>query len=80
VTTSGDGFCGSVGGYGQVFGVEPSDRIRLEGSTFGAARVTGDALPTPVTACALQRAVVAEATGERHRFAGRSNHWPVRSD
>ena len=35
---SANGFCGSVGGYAQVFGSEPSDRIRLEGSTFGAAR------------------------------------------
>jgi hypothetical protein len=50
-TTSSDGFCGSVGGYGQVFGTQPSDRIRLEGSTFGAVRLTGDALPTPVTTC-----------------------------
>ena len=51
VTTSSDGFCGSVGGYGQVFGTQPSDRIRLEGSTFGAVRITGDSLPTPVTTC-----------------------------
>ena len=50
-TTSSDGFCGSVGGYAQVFGTQPSDRIRLEGSTFGAVRITGDALPTPVTTC-----------------------------
>ena len=52
VTTSSDGFCGSVGGYGQVFGTQPSDRIRLEGSTFGAVRIIGDALPAPATACA----------------------------
>jgi hypothetical protein len=51
VTTSSDGFCGSVAGYAQVYGSEPSDRIRLEGSTFGAVRMTGDALPTPVTTC-----------------------------
>jgi hypothetical protein len=51
VTTSSDGFCGSVGGYGQVLGMQPSDRIRLEGSTFGAVRITGAALPTPVTTC-----------------------------
>src|SRR5262249_7853465 len=51
VTTSSDGCCGSVGGYGQVFGTEPSDRIRLEGSTFGAARITGGVLPAPVTGC-----------------------------
>jgi hypothetical protein len=51
VTTSGDGFCGSVAGYSQVFGAHPADRIRLEGSTFGAVRITGAALPPPVTAC-----------------------------
>ena len=50
-TTSSDGFCGSVGGYAQVFGTQPSDRTRLEGSTFGAVRITGDTLPTPVTIC-----------------------------
>ena len=52
-TTSSDGFCGSIAGYGQVFGMQPADRIRLEGSTFGAVRITGDALPTPVPSCAL---------------------------
>jgi hypothetical protein len=51
VTTSSDSFCGFVGGYAQVFGTQPSDRTRLEGSTFGAMRITGDALPSPVTAC-----------------------------
>ncbi len=51
VTTSSDGFCGSAGGYAQVFGAQPSDRTRLEGSTFGAVRITGDTLPTPVTIC-----------------------------
>ena len=51
VTTSSDGFCGSVCGYAQVFGTQPSDRIRLEGSTFGAVRITGDPLPAPVTTC-----------------------------
>jgi hypothetical protein len=51
VTTSADGFCGSVGGYAQVYGIQPSDRIRLEGSTFGAVRITGATLPTPVVAC-----------------------------
>ena len=50
-TTSSDGFCGSVAGYAQVYGTNPSDRIRLEGSTFGAARIAGGVLPTPVTAC-----------------------------
>lgn len=53
VITSTDTFCGSVTGYGQVYGNDISDRIRLEGSTFGAIRMAGDALPTPVTACAL---------------------------
>jgi hypothetical protein len=53
-TTSRDRFCGSVSGYGQVFGTQPSDRIRLEGSTFGAVRIIGDALPAPVTTCPLQ--------------------------
>jgi hypothetical protein len=52
-TISSDGFCGSVGGYGHVFGTQPSDRTRLEGSTFGAVRITGGALPTPVTTCPL---------------------------
>ena len=52
VTTSADGFCGTVAGYAQVFGMQPSDRIRLEGSTFGAARIIGTALPVPATACA----------------------------
>ena len=46
-TTSTDSFCGFVSGYAQVIGMSPSDRIRLEGSTFGAARITGDTLPTP---------------------------------
>jgi hypothetical protein len=52
-TISSDTFCGSVSGYAQVLGTEPSDRIRLEGSTFGAVRMTGSALPTPVTDCRL---------------------------
>jgi hypothetical protein len=50
-TTSADGFCGFVTGYAQVLGSEPSDRIRLEGSTFGAVRITGSALPAPVSGC-----------------------------
>ena len=54
-TTSSDAFCGSVGGYGQVYGNQPSDRIRLDGSTFGAVRIGGDALPAPVTTCAVPR-------------------------
>jgi hypothetical protein len=53
-TTSGDGFCGSIGGYAQVYGTSPSDRIRLEGSTFGAVRITAETLPPAVTACPLQ--------------------------
>jgi hypothetical protein len=51
VTTSSDGFCGSIAGFGQVYGTKPSDRIRLEGSTFGAARIVNDTLPAPVSAC-----------------------------
>jgi hypothetical protein len=51
-TTSPDSFCGNVSGYAQVTGMHVSDRIRLEGSTFGATRVVGDALPAPVSACA----------------------------
>jgi hypothetical protein len=53
VTTSSDGFCGFVGGYAQVFGMQPSDRTRLEGSTFGAVRITGDALPIALATCPL---------------------------
>src|SRR5262249_39636420 len=52
-TTSSDGFCGDATGYAQVYGTNPSDRTRLEGSTFGAVRITGSALPAPVAACAL---------------------------
>jgi hypothetical protein len=51
-TTSTDGFCGYTTGYAQVFGNRVSDRTRLEGSTFGAARITGDTLPPPVSGCA----------------------------
>jgi hypothetical protein len=51
-TTSTEDFCGFVGGYAQVFGMSPSDRIRLEGSTFAATRISGDMLPAPVSACA----------------------------
>ena len=52
-TTSADAFCGSVAGYAQVFGRQPSDRVRLEGSTFGAVRILAETLPSPATACAL---------------------------
>ncbi len=51
VTTSADGFCGSLAGYAQVFGTQPSDRIRLEGTTFGAVRITGASLPAAVSGC-----------------------------
>jgi len=51
-TTSSDAFCGFVSGYAQVLGVQPSDRVRVEGTTFGAVRITGDTLPAPVSACA----------------------------
>jgi hypothetical protein len=50
-TTGPDRFCGNVLGYGQVFGVSPSDRVRLEGTTFGAVRITGSTLPAPINAC-----------------------------
>ena len=50
--TSKDTFCGIVRGYAQVLGVRVSDRVRLEGSTFGATRITSAALPTPVSSCA----------------------------
>lgn len=50
-TTSTDNFCGAASGYAQVFGMSPSDRIRLEGSTFAGTRITGDTLPTPVSSC-----------------------------
>jgi len=50
-TVSADSFCGNVSGYGQVLGTRVSDRIRLEGSTFGAIRITGTAPPTPVSSC-----------------------------
>src|SRR5262249_31558414 len=50
-TTPSDSFCRSLAGYGQVLGTRPSDRIRLEGSTFGAVRITGATLPTPVATC-----------------------------
>ena len=51
-TTSADGFCGIVSGNAQVLGASRSDQIRLEGSTFAGTRISGDALPVPVSACA----------------------------
>ncbi len=51
-TTSANDFCGSASGYAQVFGGHVSDRVRLEGSTFGATRITGETLPVPVSSCA----------------------------
>jgi hypothetical protein len=44
-------FCGDVDGIAQVLGVSPADRIDLRGSTFGAVRKTGAALPAPSVAC-----------------------------
>jgi len=43
--------CGVLGGYAQVLGISAADRIDLTGTTFGAALISGGALPTPVTAC-----------------------------
>lgn len=51
-TTSADAFCGSVSGYAQVLGNTASDRVRLEGSTFGATRIVDGTLPEPVGSCA----------------------------
>jgi len=53
-TISNDSFCGSITGYAQVYGTDPSDRIRLEGSTFGTARIVGETLPAPVSTCPAQ--------------------------
>jgi len=50
-TLSPDSFCGNASGYAQVIGIREADRIRLEGSTFGAARISGDTLPAPLSAC-----------------------------
>jgi len=49
-TTSSDGFCGYASGYAELLPT-PSDRIPLEGSTFGAVRIQGPGLPDPVTSC-----------------------------
>jgi hypothetical protein len=50
-STSAGTFCGTVAGYTQVFGTSAADRIGLDGSTFGAVRVDGDAQPTPLSGC-----------------------------
>ncbi len=50
-TTSTDTFCGDVSGYAQVQPPHVSDRLRLEGSTFGAVRITGSTLPAPLSSC-----------------------------
>lgn len=49
-TTSEDGFCGYASGYAELLPT-PSDRIPLEGSTFGAVRIQGPGLPEPVSSC-----------------------------
>jgi hypothetical protein len=54
-STDADGFCGNVSGYTQVFGTSVADQIRLEGSTFGAVRIEGDARPDPVNSCGGNR-------------------------
>lgn len=51
VTTSATSFCGNVLGYAQIFGERVSDRVRLEGSTFGATALVAGEQPVPVTAC-----------------------------
>ncbi|HVM97346.1 MAG TPA: sialidase family protein [Candidatus Acidoferrales bacterium] len=50
-TISTNAFCGNVGGYAQTIGNKVSDQVRLVGSTFGATRITGDTLPSSVSAC-----------------------------
>lgn len=54
-TTSKDSFCGDAKGYAQVIGSRVSDRVRLEGSTFGATRIASDTLPAPVNSCSEVR-------------------------
>jgi hypothetical protein len=51
-TVSTDAFCGSVSGYAQLFGGLVSDQVQLEGSTFGATRISGGTLPDAVGSCA----------------------------
>jgi hypothetical protein len=50
-TTSTDSFCGNASGYAQILGRSAADRVRLEGTTFGATRISGETLPAPVGAC-----------------------------
>ena len=54
-TTSPDSFCGGIEGYVQVLPL-PGERFKadvvlLNGSRFGAVRITGDTLPVPVRSC-----------------------------
>lgn len=49
-TLSDGGFCGYASGYAELLPT-PSDRIPLEGSTFGAAPIRGAGLPDPVSSC-----------------------------
>ncbi|MEW6439963.1 MAG: sialidase family protein [bacterium] len=49
-TASADGFCGYASGYVEILPT-PSDIIPLEGSTFGAVRITGPTLPEPISGC-----------------------------
>ena len=49
-TTSADSFCGSVTGFAEVL-PSRSDRIHLDGSTFGAVPILGSTLPDSVGAC-----------------------------
>jgi hypothetical protein len=49
-TTSMDTFCGNVTGDARVL-PHNSDKLPLEGSTFGAARITGGTLPAPISSC-----------------------------
>lgn len=50
-TTSPDTLCGGVGGHAQFLTQFPADRISLDGSNFGAARIENDVLPTPIDRC-----------------------------
>lgn len=50
-TTSADGFCGALGGYAQFLTKSPADRINLDGSRFGAVRITDAELPEAVDRC-----------------------------